>query len=525
MLKKILVGVLGLFLVGAVGVFFWARSVLAGDAVKTTLAAQLSSRLGQPVTIGDVSATVYPRVSITLRDVSIGQSHQVTAASLQLGTDFRALLSRRIEHADLHLDTAHVALPLPPFTLPAGDVPTDPNAKPAVELVSIDEIVLSNIEIVSGGRTLKGEIEIVPYEKGLEIRKGALSAGDMHVSIVGKVPDLNGPSGDLDLSAGALDFDQLIAFANDFAGGAGLPSSGASTTSPAAPRASDAAPMRVAIALKADKASMGGLTIATVNGKAVITNDALSVDPLQFGLFGGRYEGSLRVGMGSAVPTFHWAANVSDIDVAAATAFAGSPNMISGKLSGTIALDGQGADAAAAMKTVQGRARVDVTNGVVKNLGLVRAAVAATSLSVEGLQKAAAGRNNSDEPFSRIGATIALANMAATTNDLLFEAADLSLAAQGTVRLDASTIDMKGRVQLSPALTQQTHAMLATATSDQGRMTLPATITGSLAAPSVKIDAGSMAKRAIANVAKQEADKAKERGKQEVTKRLGGFLR
>jgi hypothetical protein len=44
-------------------------------------------------------------------------------------------------------------------------------------------------------------------------------------------------------------------------------------------------------------------------------------------------------------------------------------------------------------------------------------------------------------------------------------------------------------------------------TQDQGRVTLPATITGPSAAPSVRIDVGDLATRAARNLATQEAQK------------------
>jgi uncharacterized protein involved in outer membrane biogenesis len=519
MLKKLGLGVLGLVLALVAALYFWGQSVLASDAVKTTLATQISSYLGQPVTIGSLSASVYPRVSITLNDVTIGTHQEIHAARLAVGTDFRALLSRRIEHAALRLDSPRVTLPLPAFAIPDDGGAADPNAKPAVELVSIDAVVLSGVEVVSGGRVLKGDIEVVPQGNGVEIRKVTLTAGAMTVTATGHITDLNGPVGEIALNAGALDFDELIAFANDFASGSGAAASAPPARAAAAPAAPTA--MNIRVSVQADTATMGGLTLNAVSSKAALTSTALIADPIQFGLFGGKYDGTLHVGLGDKVPTFRWKAAVSNIDVAAATAFAGSPNLVSGKLSGSIALEGQGADAASAMKTIHGRTQIEIANGVVKNLGLVRAAVAATSLSLDGAQRAFTQKNNSDEPFSRLGGTIELANMTATTKDLHFDAADLSLAAAGTIRLDASTIDMAGRVQLSEALTSQGNATVAQLTSDKGRMTLPATITGTFAAPSVKIDAGNMAKRAVANVAKQQTDKAKERGKQELTKRLG----
>ncbi len=245
--------------------------------------------------------------------------------------------------------------------------------------------------------------------------------------------------------------------------------------------------------------------------------DTFALDPLSFGLFGGTYNGALSVALNEAVPSFHWTAQLAGIDVAAATAFAGSPNMVTGKLAGLVDLSGSGHDAATAMKTVRGKTRLDITNGVVKNLGLIRAVTAATALSMQGLQQAAATRTDSDEAFSRLGATIAIADGVASTDDLKFEATDLALTTAGRVNLTSLTLDFKGRVQLSEALSKQSNATLVSVTGDQGRITLPATISGNASAPLVRIDAGDMAKRALRNAANVQGQKL-------LGGRIGGLL-
>ena len=138
MFKKIVVGVLILFVVCGVGIFLWAKAVLGGDGVRTQLAAQLSRALGERVVVGSVSASIYPRVTVTLGDVTIGDKGQVNVQSLDLGTDFRALLSRRIEHAAMHLNGARIALPLPKFAGLTNSGSSSGSSSAAVELVSID---------------------------------------------------------------------------------------------------------------------------------------------------------------------------------------------------------------------------------------------------------------------------------------------------------------------------------------------------------------------------------------------------
>lgn len=522
MLKKILIGVVVAVFVASAGLFVWVRAVLGGDTVRTTLAAQLSKSIGQPVTIGSIGATIYPRVTVNLGGVSIGQPARIQVRTLQVGTDFSALLSRRIEHASMRLAGARIELPLPDFAVASSSpapTPGSGQSSAPVEIVSIDEVVLSDVTIVSGGRTLHGDVEVVPQGKGLTLRKVALAADNTTISITGQITDFAGPAGELTVKAGGLNFDQLMAFVTDFSGGAGASrakaAAGARPSHAAHPGASSATPaMNVTVSLEADRATMGALTIEKLSGRARVTPAAMTLDPIVFGLFGGRYEGSLALSMG-ATPDFHLIAKLSGVDMAAATTFAGSPDTITGRLSGKIDLSGHGTDAAAVMKTARGTARVDITDGTIKNLGLIQTVVAATSMKT-GAKSQSGG--SKDEPFSRLGATLKVAGGSASTEDLRFESKDLLLSAAGAVRLDGSAVNLQGKVQLSEALSQQAGSDLVRYTQEEGRVTLPAAIAGSADNPQVRIDVASMAKRAIANRANEETQKALKTG-------LGGLFK
>jgi uncharacterized protein involved in outer membrane biogenesis len=517
MLKKSLIAVALIFVVCIGGAVVWVRSVLANDGVRTAVAAQLSKSLGQPVTIGSIGATIYPRVTVNLGEVGIGQPAKITIRTLRVGTDFGALLSRRIEHATMNLSGARIELPLPDFAVAssAPSAPSDakPASSPPVEIVSIDEVVLSDVEIVSGGRTLKGSIDVVPQGKGVAVRRISLGADSATIDITGQISDLAGPSGELTVKAGALNFDQLLAFVSDFAGGAGTsaaPAQGEATS----PAPASSSGMNLVIAVDADKATMGGLTIDKLSGKARLTADNLRLEPASFGLFGGKYEGTLALSLGRT-PDFQLKAKLSGVDMAAATAFAGSPNTVTGRLSGTVDLAGRGMDAPAVLKTARGSARVDITDGTVKNLGLIQTVVVATSGRADASGKMGGGSR--DEPFTRMGATLSIAGGSASTQDLKFESKDIMLSAAGGLKLDGSALNFQGQVQLSDELSKQAGRDLVRYTQDQGRVTLPATITGSADDPQIRIDVASMAKRAITNRATEEAQKA-------IKKSLGGFL-
>jgi uncharacterized protein involved in outer membrane biogenesis len=518
-LKNVLLGVMAAVFVAALGLFVWARSVLSQEAVRKAIAARIADAIGQPVAIGGISAGIYPRITVNLTDVSIGQPAAVTVASLDIRTDFGALLSKRIEHGSMRLSGARIKLPLPRFAVASQTPQTGTSSSSgasAVEIGSIDEILVSDVDIVSGGRTLHGDIEVVPHSKGLDVKKITITAGPATVNVTGRITDLAGPTGELTVKAGALDLAQLLAFASDFSKGSGVDAAPAGTAPSSARTPAPAAPseMDLAVTMDAERASIGALQLEKLSGRARITNVGMTLDPAAFGIFGGRYEGTLALALGNT-PEFRIKARLSGIDMVTATQFAGMPNTITGRMSGNVDVSGKGTDVGTVSRTAKGRVRLDVTDGIVKNLGLIQAVVLATSMRSGAL---AQGTGSRDEPFTRLGGTLAIGNGVGTTDDLRLESKDVSLAVTGSVRLDGSAIDLKGVAQLSEALSHQAGKDLVRYTQEQGRVTLPAAVEGSASSPRVRIDVGDLAKRAARNRVNEEAQKA-------VAKGLGSLLR
>jgi uncharacterized protein involved in outer membrane biogenesis len=273
--------------------------------------------------------------------------------------------------------------------------------------------------------------------------------------------------------------------------------------------------MNLIVAMEADRATFGTLVLDQLAGRMQATDEGLALDPVTFGVFGGRYEGALTLTTGER-PAFGLKAALSEVDVASAMAFAGHPGLMTGTLSGQVDLAGRGLDSARVVETARGTLRVDAVNGVVSNLGLVRAIVLAAS--VRGRASAAGAAASRDEPFTRLGGTLEIADGSARTADLRFASPDLDLTAAGSVALDGSAVNLKGQVQLSEALTKEAGTDLVRYTAEGGRVTLPVTITGPASGPTVRIDVGAVAGRAIRNRANEEAEKAIGRG-------LGGLLR
>jgi uncharacterized protein involved in outer membrane biogenesis len=509
-MKRLAIVLVSLVAVGGLALALLARSVLTGENVRAALAAQVSAALGQPVTIGALSASIYPRVTMDLADIRIGPNAAVQLDAVHIGVALRALLSRRIENAGVRVEGARITLPLPSFAITrAPDAATEGGSLP-VEIVSIDEIVLRDVEVVHGNRQLRGDIELVPKGGGVDLRRLGLMVEDTHIEATGSLTSLTPLVGRVEATANAVDFDRLLAFLNDFAGdttGAGA----------AAPGSAVAAGSALTVDLTLGTATSGGLSLSNVRTSALVKPESVALDPMAFEVFDGRYEGSMQVTL-QEPPRYRWRGKVSGIDTARLMAFAGAANSISGRLSGTVSLDGAGLDVETALRTARGDARIDITDGAIAGLALVRTIVVATSGRGGYVASAGTAMNSSGgggaagaERFSRLGVTLSFGDGVVTTRDLVMTATDVDLTGAGTIRLQNMVTRLDGQVRLSEALSKQGGSDLYRYTQEGGRVTLPATVSGPIDGLSVQIDLGRAAERAIRNRAVEEAEKVIER--------------
>ena len=507
-MKKVVLGLALILILGFVAVAVMARSVLTGENVRAAVASQLASAIGQPVTIGGLGASIYPRVAMDLTDVTIGQPASIQLQKAHVGTNLRALLSRRVEHAAVRVDGALIRLPLPSFavgTAPAADEQPS-TAKPPVEIASIDEIVLTDVAVVSGGRTLRGDIELVPQGSGVQLRRVALAADETKVDMTGTIESLSPLKGRVEARATEVNFDRLLAFFGDFAG-ATTPASSTSS----APSSSPAIAGSLIFDLTLGRATTGALSLSDLRATATVSPAAVTLSPLVFTIFKGRYEGTIHLTLGDA--RFRWHGRVNGIDTVELMAFAKSPNTISGTLAGSVALEGTGLEMEQALRTSRGTARVDITNGSIARLSLVRTIVLATSGRggyLASAETAAASRSGSGEAerFSHLGATLSLANGVIRTNDFAMSSNDVDLTGAGAVAIANMTTKLQGQVQLSEDLSKKSGTDLYRYTQQNGRVTLPVTVSGPLASLSVQIDLAQAASRAFRNRAAEEINKA-----------------
>jgi uncharacterized protein involved in outer membrane biogenesis len=473
----------------AAGALSW---FLSGDGIRRALETQASAWLGEPVAIGAARAQLFPRIGISLSDVRAGDPARLTLDDVDVTASLLPLLSRRIEDAEIVASGSRIDLPLP-FTLPASDEPAqDGDAESdeggGIELVSVRAITLRDITLASRGREVTVSADSSLDGPRLDLERFTASSGRTELSATGVVQLEPHIDAVLTVSADQVDVDELLALAAAFAAAAdeGGPAPAKSERSGAA--RSDA---RIAATITADTARTGELEIQNFATELTADGDRVTLSPLTFELFGGRYEGALNASLGDAIAAT-LESRVTGLDVARLAAFGGAPDTITGTLSGAGTFTGRGADLSAALANARGSGRAAIDDGTIRHLNLVRTVVLFFGRPDPG---AADGTNR----FDAIALEYSLANQVFRANSFAFDSPDVDIAGTGTLGVDTKALDGDLTLALSEELSRQAGTDLARFTREGNRILLPANLGGTLDQPRVTIDAKEAITRGIRN--------------------------
>jgi hypothetical protein len=487
----VVVGALVLVVLVAAALVLW---LFSGDGLRLAIEQQATAWLGQPVNIGQARAGIFPRTAIRLRDVRIGEPVRVTLAEVDVSTDFRELLSRRIQDADVTIANSRIEMPLP-FTLPSGDGGAAPNttgesAAPSIQIVSIRSIALDDVVLVSRGKEVRASAESSLVGNRLTLREFVARSGTTTLNADGEIDLAPTVNARLKAKANKLDVDELLALADAF-----TPEQRAKQTG------RQSAPVKITAKVSAETATAGGVEVRQFATDLDVNGDRVALSPLTFQLFGGRYSGAVNAQLGKAM-TLTITSRIEGVDVAQLAAFGGSPDTISGTLTGAGTFNGSGPDIAAVLESARGKGTATIANGEIRRLNLIRTIVLFFGRPAP---DTAAGSDH----FDSIDANFSLANQIVRADAMSMRSRDVDIVGSGTLNVDTKALDGTFDLSLSEELSKQAGTDLARFTREGNRIVLPATIGGTLAAPRLSIDAAAAARRGLQN---------------EVQRRLKGIL-
>jgi len=456
----------------AAGLLYW---FVSGDGVRLALERQATAWLGQPVRIATASAQILPRPAIRLGNVTVGEPVSLTLTSIVVSTDLRALIGGRLEAAELVVSDSRIRMPLPMAraATPAGGG----SAGEPVRLVSIRSIALDNVRLMSRGRELVVNADSSLDGTRLTVRHFEAHGDGASLEAAGIVELSPRVDATLRVKAALLDVDLLLALAEAFA--------------PGADRRGSGPPPRVAARVSAERARAGSLEVGQFATDLEVDGERVSLSPLTFQVFGGRYQGSISARLGETLEA-SLRSRIIDLDVAQLAAFGGAAGAISGTLTGAGTFTGRGADLAEVLRSARGDGTASVVKGTIVRLNLIRTVVLFFGRPAP---DAAAGTDT----FERIDLRFTLADRVFGAQALSLQSRDADIVGSGSLQTASKALDGQLDLSLSEELSAQAGTDLQRYTREGSRIVLPARLSGTLGQPRLSIDAAAAFQRGLRN--------------------------
>jgi AsmA protein len=260
-------------------------------------------------------------------------------------------------------------------------------------------------------------------------------------------------------------------------------------------------------ALKANniKASQVRIDIKASGGR-------VDVGPLTASFYQGTLKSAAVINAAPATPTFAAKHTMSGINVGPLLKDLADNDTLEGKGDVTLDVTSQGNTVSALKKALNGTAALKLADGAVKGIniaGSIRDARARLG-ALRGEQTQQADKSQKTD-FSELTGTFKITNGVARNNDLSLKSPLLRMGGEGEINIGGDTLNYLVKATIVDTSKGQGGREL----EDLRGVTVPVRVSGSLAAPSYKLDFGSM----VTDTAKQ---KLEQRVTDELQRRLGG---
>jgi len=507
----IVAGVVAALLALAV-VGYW---LLDPNVFRDRVERELSSRLGQRVTVGHLAATLFPIPAVTGTDVRVEgvdprRAPAVSIRAIRILPAWRTLLSKPIVVDAVELQGLAITLRrdaegrwILPGAGEGGQGPAASGGGAAVPGLSggteAAAVAIRRVRVRDGRLTVADPsattVVLDRIDADLSERAGGVASLTLrgllgHSTLTGVVE--SGPTGlSASVQAPSLENRDLPALFSLI--GSAIPQD----LSIAGPAPLD---LKIAIAretgaltasglLRLDRVRFGSLSATSVAAPFRIANETVSVEPLNLVAYGGAVRSVLRVRYGEPKTPWSLDADVKDFDVnALLSATTSARDRLLGKGRMTARVHGTAETPAA--RHLAGVLDLAISNGVIRDFRLLAALNSALRIT--------AGSGN-DTRFERLSATLDVANGVMHTNNVLLSAGELTVTAAGTMTFEHA-LDMKGMAVFSRDASARMIASVkevSGAKNERGEVEVPFAITGSTDQPAFRIEVEQILGRAV----------------------------
>lgn len=260
--------------------------------------------------------------------------------------------------------------------------------------------------------------------------------------------------------------------------------------------------------LKIARASLGNIVFENVDVGINSSNGKMRIFPVTAGLFGGSYNGDVRIDVSGRTPALSLNEKVVNVDLAQLVKAMFEQDNVTGKINGTFALSGSGVDTNAIQRDLSGNMSLELKDGTYEGVDVWHELRRARAL-LKG-EAAPTPVLPAKTAFSSVRMTGVVAEGVMHSDDLFAELPFMQLTGGGRVDIPTATIDynMTARVFEKPELVRvATPEEIAAFT----KITIPLKITGPLASPSIKPDLESLLRQRVEDEVKDKLkDKLKD---------------
>ncbi len=244
-------------------------------------------------------------------------------------------------------------------------------------------------------------------------------------------------------------------------------------------------PLNVRGKLSLAKATLGNIVLEKLSLGVNSGGGKLRLFPMSAQLFGGTYNGDVRINVSAATPKLSLNEKIVGVDLARFAQAMFEQDNVTGTIDGTFALAGKGADIAAIQRDLSGKLSLELTDG----------SYVGTDVWYE-IRRGRAAFKGEEPPepqlpaktdFSTVRLTGVVTDGVVRSDDLFAQLPFMQLTGRGQADLTAATVDYR----LSARILERPE-FLSDATAEEldefTEAVIPLKITGPLASPSIKPD-------------------------------------
>lgn len=234
-----------------------------------------------------------------------------------------------------------------------------------------------------------------------------------------------------------------------------------------------------------DRVTLGDIVLENVDLGLNSSNGKMRIFPISSQLFGGSYNGDVRIDVSGATPALSLNEKIADVDLAKLAKAMFDQDNVTGEVDGSFALAGRGNDMAAIQRDLSGNMSLELTDGTYTGTDIWYEIRRARAL-LKGEQPPAAVLPAKTE-FSTVRISGVVTDGIMRSNDLYAELPFMQLTGGGQVDIPAATVDYRltARILERPEF-------LSDATPEEleefTEAVIPLKISGPLASPSIQPD-------------------------------------